>query len=523
VGGPVQIQDAASAIPPPEPSLHSLRSASGLLGRVADPVVLLIIISTGIRLVFAASTDLGVDESYMVAAGRSLQLSYYDHPPLSWWLARVAATLIGSESSLIVRLPFILLFALSTWLMDRLTADAFGDRAGFWAALLLNAAPLFGVTTASWVLPDGPLAAALLGAALCHRRALSGTGRVGWAWWIGAGLFAGLALLSKYTAVLTIAGAVLFMLTDPGARRWLGRPQPYVAAVIALGLFAPVIAWNALHHWASFAFQGGRAVPTGWHPAGPLTTALGQSLFLLPWIWAGLVGSAVAAIRAGRDDIKRWYFACLGLPPIVFFLAVSWRSHVMLHWAAPGYLLLFPLLGAIMSDRVREVPWLRPVGLGSAALTAAIALMVAALLSSGPVLAIAAARGLGAPLAEAVDWTSVADDLLARLHDGRPVTRIAAIKWNDCGKLGYALRGRANIICLGPDPRQFGFGHGAEQLDGDELLIVAPHSRIEDIRAAFGTAFESIDEKESTTVEQSGASILRLPVYLGHRFTPSAR
>src|SRR6516162_10490175 len=153
------------------------------------------------RLVFAASLGLGVDESYMVAAGRKLQLSYFDHPPIAWWLTRAAAHWSGGESALAVRLPFIVLFALTTFLLYRVTAALFGARAGWWAAVLLNIAPVFGISSGSWVLPDGPLLAALLAAVLCLIRALHSQHRPAWTWWLGAGLCAGLALDAKYSAV----------------------------------------------------------------------------------------------------------------------------------------------------------------------------------------------------------------------------------------------------------------------------------------------------------------------------------
>jgi 4-amino-4-deoxy-L-arabinose transferase-like glycosyltransferase len=75
---------------------------------------LLILIATAMRLGFGWALGLGVDESYMVAAGRTLNLGYFDHPPASWWLAWGAAHLLGSEAPVVVRLPFILLFALSS-------------------------------------------------------------------------------------------------------------------------------------------------------------------------------------------------------------------------------------------------------------------------------------------------------------------------------------------------------------------------------------------------------------------------
>ena len=97
----------------------------------------------------------------MVAAGRKLQLSYFDHPPIAWWMAWGAAHLAGSESAIVVRLPFVALFALTTWLMYRVTAALFGPPAGLWAAVLLNMVPVFGVTTgdmglARWPAARGP-------------------------------------------------------------------------------------------------------------------------------------------------------------------------------------------------------------------------------------------------------------------------------------------------------------------------------------------------------------------------------
>ncbi len=133
-----------------------------------SPIVVLVCATTLLRIAFAATTGLGVDESYMVAAGRVLCLGYFDHPPASWWLSWGAAHLFGTEAPVVVRLPFILLFArVARCWFGASAALVAGSRAGFWAAVALNLSPVFGVTTGSWVLPDGPLDAALLGAALC--------------------------------------------------------------------------------------------------------------------------------------------------------------------------------------------------------------------------------------------------------------------------------------------------------------------------------------------------------------------
>src|SRR5712672_3598152 len=190
---------------------RAIRAAAAWLKTPAGGVAALIFATLLARLLFASALGLGIDESYMVAAGRKPQLSYFDHPPIAWWMAWGAAHLTGSESPVVVRLPFIALFAVTTFLMYRLTSALFSPEAGLWAAVVLNMAPVFGISSAGWVLPDGPLLAALLGAAVRLVAALRSDSRAGWGWWLGTGMCAGLALCSKYSAVLTIIGAAAFL------------------------------------------------------------------------------------------------------------------------------------------------------------------------------------------------------------------------------------------------------------------------------------------------------------------------
>src|SRR5215469_8436919 len=120
---------------------QATRRAATWLKTPAGRVAVLVLATLFARILFASALGLGVDESYMVAAGRKLQLSYFDHPPIAWWLAWVAAHLSGGESALVLRLPFIALFAVTTVLMYRVTAALFHTSAGLWAAVVLNAAP----------------------------------------------------------------------------------------------------------------------------------------------------------------------------------------------------------------------------------------------------------------------------------------------------------------------------------------------------------------------------------------------
>ena len=435
-------------------------------------LIWLILTTTAVRILFGWGIGLGIDESYMVVAGRgALRLGYFDHPLVSWWMSNLAARLAGSESALAVRLPFILLFAVSTWLMFRIAASVAGERAGLWAAIAFNLAPVMGITSGGWVLPDGPLVAALLGATLCGLLALS-QGR--WRWWLGFGACAGLSMLSKYTAILPLAGFVAFLLLNSATRPWLARPQPYVALLLALLVFSPVLIWNAGNGWASLAFQGGRAAASRLNLFGPVVTFTGEALFLLPWIWAGLMLTLWRGLRTRDPRVQMLCF--MAMPAIILFAVVSlWSRQILFHWATPGYLMLFPLLGATLASQA----WAPRA-----------AKATAAMLAVAMTLVVSEARLHWAPLPpEATlaihDWSELRAPLQAA---GLPV---AAVSWSDTGKAGIGLGPDIPIYCLNVDAREFHFA--TQPPKGGDVVIVAPRRTLASMRQTYIGEFQTIE------------------------------
>ena len=234
------------------------------------------------RLAFAAALGPGFDKSYTIVVARRLDLSYFDHPPLHQWIAHFAALALGEGAA--TRLPFIALFAVTGWLMFALTRRLFGARAGLIALVALNLTPFFFASPGTWVVPDGPLDFALAGAAATLARLFFDppAPRVAIRLWLAAGFWLGLAGLSKYNAVLPALGIAGFVALAPRRRPWFARPAPYLAALIAMVVAAPVLLWNARHGWASFAFQGARAATAGWRPAQVAAMASARSRFCRP-------------------------------------------------------------------------------------------------------------------------------------------------------------------------------------------------------------------------------------------------
>src|SRR5271156_3511185 len=125
-----------------------------------------IVISAAVRIATDSVLGYGPGEGYYLASARHLALSFFDPPPLSMWIAHAAIGWFGTGSTLLPRLPFILIFSGTTWLMYRLGARLFGEAAGAWSAVLLNLSLLFTVSVGSWVQPDALLFFFLTAAAL---------------------------------------------------------------------------------------------------------------------------------------------------------------------------------------------------------------------------------------------------------------------------------------------------------------------------------------------------------------------
>jgi len=478
----------------------------------------LVLIGVAARLVLAAVLGLGVDESYEVVMSRVLSLGYFDHPPLSFWIPGVLARLSGSENRVLLRLPFILLFAGTTIVMYRLTARLYGDRAGFIAALLLNVAPVFSLSTGGWILPDGPLDLALVAGTLCLTHALFDPGRR-WRWWLGAGACSGMALLSKYHGAFLLIGTLLFVVTRRESRAWLRRPEPYVATLIAVAIASPMLAWNAAHHWASFRFQAGRATSNGVHVASLAQNLAGQIGYLLPWIWLPAVWQLLRGLRAGPRDAPRWLLVCLAVGPIALFTLISLGGNAGLpHWPAPGYLLLFPLVGGAIARyeaKGSRERWLTRQYLMSAAVVFVVLVGIAASdVATGWMARVAPSLfARGDPSLEALDWSDLRPELERRGWLSPAVGIVATGHWIDAAKVGYALGPRYGILCLSDDPRGFQFTNPVDRYLGKEVLLLARASRGKHASAPHSDYIRSIQPIDTVPIRRAGRTEFGVVVF----------
>ncbi len=489
-------------------------------GSPVDPntarTVLLIMALTGLlRLGLAGVIGLSVDESYTVSISRQLALSYFDHPPLHVWLVGTWARLVGEEQPLLLRLPDITMFAGSTWLMYRLTASVYGHRAGLWSALALNLVPVFTLNTAGGILPDGPLVLFCLLAVWCFTRAaLVPAPEPHRLWWmLAAGTTAGLALLSKYMAVFTVLSLGVYLLSC--RRCLLTTPAPWLAALLVVILFAPVLLWNYAHDWASLRFQGSRALPSGFSLLRAALDFGAQLLYLLPWIALGLMFALARAMRRGPRDEAGWLFACLAVAPIVAFSLAGLWTTVLPHWPAIGWLFTFPLLGQLLAGIEQTRPLMpRRIATATASLLACVVLLAAGQAATGWMERLRPGVANDDPTLDFLDWRGLRSTV-ARLDLRHKSMIVATVSWIDAGKADYALHGTIPVICVSRDARQFGFMHDLHSLRGRDAFIVAAAGRRDWLRLA-NPHFDRIEPLPDIQLTRAGEPALTLHTAYGY-------
>lgn len=305
------------------------------------------------RLWVAAKIPYGNDEAYYWDWGRTLQASYFDHPPFVSWLTWASRLIVSSwtDGPLQGRLLIPFLHVATTLmfgaLIVRIARRVLTNLESRSVLLLSQLVPVFSLG-GIMVMPDVGLtffttASVWLVMAISRRNFLP--------WWIGLilGLALGLAGLSKYHAVFIGGGLVAWLFWK--RRETLDRELGFWACLFLMGLLtvSPVIGWNATHEWASFRYQGTRGLSGGgFNLMRPLRAIVGEVVFLGPILIGGLW-------MAWQSRKKKWPFDASiilwsALPMLVVLKAFSFTTQTLPHWSMPSMWLLSTLIVPMLAE-----------------------------------------------------------------------------------------------------------------------------------------------------------------------------
>lgn len=322
----------------------------------AHRTVCLLAISLIVRAVAAALIGLGNDEVYYWTYALFPDFSHFDHPPMVGWLMQLCTFNLACDSPFALRLEALLLGTLNTWIIYCLGRLIKNERTGWYAALLYTASIYASVLCGTFIMPDAPLATCWLSALLFLVKAVNGQPRH----FLGFGVFAGLAMLSKYTGVFLWGGAFLYVLFYD--RRLFKSPYFWVGGCLSLVLFSPVIYWNIVHSQNGISYHSERVnmAASGLSLRYFARELLGEAAYQNPInfvLMAVTVWQCRKPAPKGRKAKAGWIntpckrlLLCTALPLWGVFLFISLFRATLPHWSGPAFFSLMLLVAARIED-----------------------------------------------------------------------------------------------------------------------------------------------------------------------------
>lgn len=272
-----------------------------------------------------------VDEAQYWTWAQEPAWGYFSKPPGIAALIWLSTALFG-DGLLGVKMLALLCYpatAAACWAIARHLYD---ERTAFWTALVVLSVPMY-AWLGLFVSTDALLTLFWSLALLAFLRARASDR---WRDWLLLGTLCGLGLLSKYTMAAWLGAAFLYLLVFERAR--LASAKPWVAALLALAILSPNIAWNVandfptLKHTADITVNkrtAGGLAPLAefwgaqWAAFGPVF----GSIFLL------LLVQARSTWRDQRGRLLLWF----ALPLWAVVSAQALKSGANANWAAPAF------------------------------------------------------------------------------------------------------------------------------------------------------------------------------------------
>jgi len=321
----------------------------------------LILISFVVRAFFAAFLELGNDEVYYRLYALYPDWSHFDHPLMVGLVIQLFSLNLLLHSEFFLRLSSLIFGCINLWIVFQIGKTLKDEQTGFYAALLYTASIYAFVITGIFILPDTPQSLFWLLSLWAMLKAFPfPENNIAKKYMLWFGIFAGLAILSKYTSIFLWFGAGLYIILY--RRKWFAKKELYLAILLSFVIALPILIWNIQNHFISFVFHSQRIDMLGYsfNSNTFLTEVAGEILYNNPINFVLILLTLVAAFKQRLLLNKNYQRLILlvALPIILLFLTFSLFRNTLPHWTAPAYNTLIFLTAVWLSQKKssRKIP-----------------------------------------------------------------------------------------------------------------------------------------------------------------------
>ncbi|MDO8281667.1 MAG: glycosyltransferase family 39 protein [Thermodesulfovibrionia bacterium] len=295
--------------------------------------------------IFTGPLDMSPDEAHYWEWARRLDLSYYSKGPLIAWLIAATTWILG-DNLIGVRFLAPVFLGFSSIFLYLLTMDLFAHDEkkhlkSCAAGLLIQLTPLFSAYGILMTI-DSPFIFFWTLSLYLFWKAVSS--EHGLFVWILLGISIGLGLLTKYTMAFFYICGFFFLFFSKEERRWFSRKEPYIALLVSILVFSPVIIWNAGNDWVTLKHTAGQAhISEGFKISFKyFFDFIGSQLGVIsPLIFFMLLYGAAKNRRSFKALQNLRFLFWFWFPVLSFFLIKSLQGKVQANWAMHAYITAF--------------------------------------------------------------------------------------------------------------------------------------------------------------------------------------
>jgi len=292
--------------------------------------------------IYNAFFPLHGDEAYYWMWSHHLQTGYYDHPPMIAYMIYISNFISQSEWG--VRLVNIFSMSIASLYIFKLTKLVSDEKTALTSILIFSSVI---ISHAGYIFatPDAPLTLFwALTLYYSYKALFEGKLKD----YILTGLFLGLMMLSKYSAILFVFTLLIFILIK--RRDLFLSPYFYLVTFISIAVIAPMLYWNYQHDWISFLFQIGHGTTETFEIKPFLIFEfVGAQFGVFSPVFTALLFFFLIKDKLYYKDDRLFFISLSVVVILLFFLYKSFYMSMAPSYGAPAYIGGAVLLAVIIS------------------------------------------------------------------------------------------------------------------------------------------------------------------------------
>ena len=302
------------------------------------------------------------DEAYYWLWAKNIDLSYFDHPPLSIWFQSLLGIIITDKNLLIRAVPItcFILFMVIVYFWTESVVTSFSLNIYLQSLVLALSLPILSIfLTISF--PDCVviLCLSLSGFFFSSflRFSKKQVSRI--TFWYLSVFFFSLAMLTKYNSVLFGLGILIFLIFYSKQKTIIFSRHLIIAIILIAIIQIPVIGWNITNEFLSFRFHLKDRLEFSIHLDQVLKQILvfffGFIISFSPFFFLNTLSPRKTLSLNSLEDEQKKVASSIFISTLIFCCFLSIFITVQYYWALPAIIAFIPILQNILNTAGRFV------------------------------------------------------------------------------------------------------------------------------------------------------------------------